>query len=105
MIPEAAVWAIIGLPLAAGLIIIAALRPWTPRAWRYSGLVATAGIGAAFALSLWALDSATASDGPAGFAPRHWFTVGATDIQPGFRMTVGVLLDRSTPSCSRSCRV
>ena len=93
MIPEAAVWAIIGLPLAAGLIIIAALRPWTPRAWRYSGLVATAGIGAAFALSLWALDSATTSDGPAGFAPRHWFTVGATDIQPGFRMTVGVLLD------------
>jgi NADH-quinone oxidoreductase subunit L len=93
MISEAAVWAIIGLPLGAGLLIVAGLRPWSPRAWRYSGLVAIAGIGGAFALSLWALDSAMNSDGIAGFAPHHWFTVGETATQPGFRMTVGVLLD------------
>ena len=96
MISEAAVWAIIGLPLGAGLLIIGGLRPWSPSLWRYSGLVAMAGIGGAFGLSIWALDSAIDSEGAVGFVPHEWFTIGDAAAGDGFEMTVGVLLDPLT---------
>ena len=58
-IPEGAVWAIFGLPLASLLIIV-----FLPKsAGRYAGHVAALAIGAAFVLSLWALDTALQADG------------------------------------------
>jgi NADH-quinone oxidoreductase subunit L len=92
MIEEAAVWAIIGLPLAAGGLIIFGLRPWAAAPWRYSGLVAILATAGSFGLSLWALDSAIDAPGVVGFDPHEWFTVG--DPQAGgFQLTIGVLLD------------
>jgi NADH-quinone oxidoreductase subunit L len=94
VINEAAVWAIVGLPLLGGLVIIAGLRPWTRSLWRLSGSVSIAAMGAAFALSLWALNSVHGHHGEAvGFAPHSWFTVGGNAAGGAFELTIGVLLD------------
>ena len=92
MLPEAAAWLIIGLPLLAGVFSIALLRPWRRSLWQYAGYVSIAGTGAAFVLSLIAVNGAM-GHGDAGYEPHLWFAVGATGAQDGFRMTVGILLD------------
>lgn len=93
MLPEAAVWLIIGLPLIAGAAIAGALRPWRRALWPYAGAVSIGGIGGAFILSLLALDEAMGHGGTAGFAPHSWFVVGQAGTAAAFEMTVGVLLD------------
>ncbi len=90
MMPEAAAWLIVGLPLLAGLVNVGVIRPWARSLWPAAGVVGIAGVGGAFALSLLAVWAAM--DGEVGFAPHVWFVVG----EPGtaaFEMTVGVLLD------------
>ena len=93
MIPEAAVWAIVAIPLAAGLLIVAVVRPWVRSAWRYAGYVGIAGIGGAFALGVWALTSTLGHEEAIGFASHPWLDVGRTEASGGFALTVGVLLD------------
>ena len=92
MLPEAAAWLIIGLPLLAGVFSIAVLRPWRRSLWQYAGYVGIAGTGAAFVLSLIAVNGAM-GNGDAGYEPHAWFAVGAVGAQDGFQMTVGILLD------------
>ena len=89
MLAEGAAWLIIGLPLAAGLICAAALRPWRRALWRVAGYAGVAGTAGAFALSLVAVNGAMGHGG-AGYEPHTWFAVGGAG---GFTMTVGVLLD------------
>lgn len=94
MISEAAVWAIIGLPLLGGLINAAIVRPAGPGAWRYAGLVSIGTIGGSFVLSVWALNSVLGHGGGAiGFTPHPWFTVGDVGGGSAFQFTVGVLVD------------
>ncbi len=94
MINEAAVWAIVGLPLLGGFLIIAVLRPWTRSLWQASASVGIVAIGGAFALSLWALNSVRGHHGESiGFSPHSWFTVGGDVTQGAFELTIGVLLD------------
>ncbi len=94
MINEAAVWAIVGLPLLGGLIIIAGLRPWTQSLWRLSGYVGIGAMAGAFALSLWALNSVRGHHGESvGFDPHSWVTVGGDAAEGAFELTIGVLLD------------
>ena len=93
MISEAAVWAIVGLPLIAGFVIVLGLRPWTRSLWRTSGYLSIAAIGSAFGLSIWALDSVGGHHGEAiGFDPHSWFAVGGNG-SGAFELTVGVLVD------------
>ena len=92
MLPEAAAWLIIGLPLLAGVLNVALLRPWSRALWRYAGYVSILGTGGAFALSLAALNYAMGHGG-ADYEPHAWFAVGALGSQDGFHMTVGILLD------------
>ncbi|MCY4449147.1 MAG: NADH-quinone oxidoreductase subunit L [Chloroflexi bacterium] len=92
MLPEAAAWLIIGLPLLAGVFNIAVLRPWRRSLWQYAGYVGIVGTGAAFVLSLIAVNGAMGS-GDAGYEPHAWFAVGAIGAQDGFQMTVGIFLD------------
>lgn len=89
MLPEAAAWLIIGLPLLAGLICIGALRPWRRGLWPLAGYVGVAGTTGAFALSLVAVNGAM-GQGDANYEPHRWFAVGG---RGGFEMTVGLLLD------------
>lgn len=89
MLPEAAAWLIIGLPLLAGLVCAGALRPWRRGLWPVAGYVGVAGTAGAFALSLVAVNGAM-GHGSAGYEPHTWFAVGGAG---GFTMTVGVLLD------------
>jgi NADH-quinone oxidoreductase subunit L len=94
VINEAAVWAIVGLPLLGGFVIIAGLRPWTRSLWRSSGYVGIAAIGGAFALSVWALNSVRGHHGESiGFDPHSWFVVGGEVADGAFELTIGVLLD------------
>jgi NADH-quinone oxidoreductase subunit L len=94
LINEAAVWAIIGLPLLGGLVIIAGLRPWSRSLWQFSGYVGIATMAGAFALSLWALNSVRGHHGEAiGFDPHSWFVVGGAAADGAFELTIGVLLD------------
>ncbi len=93
MVSEAAVWAIIGLPLAAGAVAALGLLPAARPLARASGSVAVLGVAGAFALSLAALDSTIGADGAAGFAAWSWLTVGDPASAAGFEVTVGLLLD------------
>jgi NADH-quinone oxidoreductase subunit L len=94
VINEAAVWAIVGLPLLGGLVIIAGLRPWSKSLWRFAGITGIVAIGGAFVLSLWALNSVRGHHGEAiGFDPHTWLTVGGDAADGAFELTIGVLLD------------
>lgn len=92
MISELATWLIVALPLAAGLTIAGAIRPWNQSLWSYSGYIGIAGVGGAFLLSLVAVN-ATMANYEGGFAPHSWFVVGDIGTQQAFEMTVGILLD------------
>jgi len=96
MIPELAVWLIIGLPLLAGALVVAGLRPWTRSLWRFSGYVTITAVAGSFALSLWGLNSVIESHGEVGFEPHRWLDVGVVGTMGGFSFTVGVLLDPLT---------
>lgn len=75
-IPEGAAWAILLLPIASLAIIGFITKPFP----RLSGYVTIAAIGAAFALSLWALDSVIENDGHALHFGRHdWLTIGTAN--------------------------
>ena len=94
MINEAAVWAIVGLPLLGGLVIIAGLRPWSRSLWQFSGYVGIGTMAGAFALSLWALNSVRGHHGESiGFDPHSWLVVGGAAADGAFELTIGVLLD------------
>ena len=96
MIPEPAVWGIIGLPLATAAIIALVLRPLHHSLARLSGYLACLGIGGSLALSLWALGSTLGHREPVGYQPHQWFTIGAPATGGGFEMSVGLLLDPLT---------
>jgi NADH-quinone oxidoreductase subunit L len=97
MIPEAAVWAIIGIPFACFLIIVALIRPFMNDFPRVSGYTTIGGLLVAFILSVWALWSVMDSSAHSlHFASYEWFTIGDFGSGAGFQMTVGLLLDPLT---------
>jgi NADH-quinone oxidoreductase subunit L len=98
-VPEWAVWAIMFLPLGSfALIGLASFLGLTSSngarpAWdhRFSGYLTIAAIGAAFLLSLWALDSVIDTDGSrVGFDPHEWVTVSPLNVE------IGITLDGLT---------
>jgi NADH-quinone oxidoreductase subunit L len=92
MIPEAAVWAIWALPLAA-FAVIAALVPTGlfRRAPIVAPLIALAAMLTSFCLSLWALTAVWGHEGEmVGFATHRWLEVGNLEI------TMGIHLDGLT---------
>ena len=64
MIPEAASWLILFLPLISFLLIIFVVRPLFGSAAIVAGFVAVLSIGASFVLSVWALASVIDTPGP-----------------------------------------
>ncbi len=96
MIPEAALWAIIGLPLASFVIIALVIRPFFNRYARVSGFLTILAILAALGLSAWALQSVMDARGALEFEPHSWLRLGAPATGAGFELTVGVLLDPLT---------
>ena len=100
MISEAAVWAIVALPLTTAAVIAFFVRPLfngpARGHARWSGYLLVAAMAAALALSVWALNSTLGNHGDAiGFASHSWFTIG-DPARGGFEMTVGLLLDPLT---------
>ena len=96
MIPEQAAWLILFLPIAGFALISFVVRPLAGADSRLAGYAAIASIGAAFALSVWALRSTLGHHGEAvGFEPHAWFVIG-DPAAGGFEMTVGFLLDPLT---------
>ena len=89
MIPEAAVWAIFFIPLAAFLVIALIVRPFFNRFSFQSGLIAILAIGASLVLSCWALQSVIFR-GPEDFGPHQWMAVGSLEIG------LGIILDELT---------
>jgi NADH-quinone oxidoreductase subunit L len=95
-IPEAAVWAILFLPMGSLVTIAFFTRPFP----KLSGYVTIAAIGTAFLLSLWALDSVIETDGHAlAFNAREWLSVSTTNPQLEFlggqslHVDIGVRID------------
>jgi NADH-quinone oxidoreductase subunit L len=95
-IPEAAVWAILLLPVASLLTIAFITRPYP----KLSGYVTIAAIGTAFALSLWALDSVIENDGHAlAFSAHEWLSIGTNNpvLQqlggPSLTVDIGLRID------------
>ena len=90
MISEPAVWLILFLPLASFVLIAFVIRPFFNRyAWAAGHLTILA-IGAAFALSLWALGSVINADGEIVWGAHDWLAVGDLDFD------VGILMDPLT---------
>ena len=92
MIPEAAVWGIVALPLASFVLIALVIRPFFNSYARLSGYLTILAILGSLVLSIWALSGVTGHEGPVGYEPHTWFSVGGPGAG-GFEMTVGVLLD------------
>lgn len=81
-IPEGAVWGIFILPLAALLLII-----FSPHWKALPGVIAALAMGAALALSLWALDSVDQANGGRIVFPLHeWLHVGPVNIDAGINL-------------------
>ena len=114
MIPEQAAWLILFLPIAGFTLISFVIRPLIGADSRLAGYTAIASIGAAFALSVWALRSTLGHHGEAVRlrAARVVRRRRPSAAQDGFQMTVGILLDplsaimagRSSPASAWSCR-
>ncbi len=80
-IPEAAVWAILFLPVGSLLTIAFFTRPFP----KLSGYVTIAAMAAAFLLSLWVLDSVIETDGHAlPFTSHEWLSVSTDNPQLAF---------------------
>ncbi len=76
-IPEGVVWAILLLPVASMLTIGFLTKPYP----KLSGFVTIAVIGAAFAFSLWALDSSIDADGHRlAFGTHEWLKISGGDL-------------------------
>ena len=91
MIPEAASWLILFLPLISFLLIVFVIRPLLGSAAITAGYVAVLSIGASFALSIWALASVIDAPGHLQDYPSHtWLDLGALQIK------VGILMDSLT---------
>ena len=91
MISEQQAWAILFLPLASFLLIGLGIRPFlNSRYSRLSGYVTILAIGAAFALSLWALQSTLGHHDPIGWDSHKWLAIGGLEIR------IGILMDPLT---------
>ena len=91
MIAEQQAWAILFLPLASFLLIGLGIRPFlNSRYSRISGYVTVMAIGAAFALSLWALQSTLGRHDPIGWDSHLWLAIGEMEIR------IGILMDPLT---------
>ena len=89
MIGEAAIWAILLLPLGSFAVISLVVRPFFNRFSLASGLLLIASLGAALGLSIWALRSViTGQD--LTLEPHPWLDVGAAVID------LGLLVDQLT---------
>ena len=92
MIPEAAVWAIVALPLGSFALIVFVIRPFFNTYSRVSAYLTILALLGSLGLSVWALSDVTGNEGAIGYASHSWFSVGGPGAG-GFEMTVGVLLD------------
>ena len=91
MIPEAASWLILFLPLISFLFIVIVVRPLLGSATIVAGFVAVLAIGASFVLSIWALASVIDAPGHLQDYPSHsWLDIGGLEIK------VGILMDSLT---------
>ena len=91
MMSEQQAWAILFLPLASFLLIGLGIRPFlNGRYARLSGYVTVLAIGAAFALSLWALQSTLGHHDPIGWDSHIWLAIGDLEIR------IGILMDPLT---------
>ena len=91
MIPEAASWLILFLPLISFLFIVFVVRPLLGSATIVAGFVAVLAIGASFVLSIWALASVIDAPGHLQDYPSHsWLDIGGLEIK------VGILMDSLT---------
>ena len=83
MIPEAAVWAIFFIPLAAFVVIGLIIRPFFNRYRYVSSVVLIAGLAVCLVFAFWTLISVVDNHGGLGFAAHHWLSVGGIDIRMG----------------------
>ena len=90
MMTEPAAWAILLLPLGSFLLIALLIRPFLNRYSQLSGYVTILAIGAALALSLWALESTLGHHDPIGWSSHSWVTIDDLDIR------VGIIMDPLT---------
>ena len=87
---EAAAWAILFLPLASFVLIVAVIRPFFNRFEAFSGYITIAAIGAAFVLSIIALAAVWDGHGEIGWEPHSWIVIGELEI------SIGILMDPLT---------
>ena len=90
-ISEQTAWAILFLPLGCFLLIALVIRPLLPSRYApLSGYVTVLAIGAAFALSLVALNTTLGREEAIGWASHSWVTIGDLDVR------VGIIMDPLT---------
>ena len=90
-ISEPTAWAILFLPLGCFLLIALVIRPLLPGRYApLSGYVTVLAIGAAFVLSMVALNSTLGHEGPIGWPSHSWVAIGDLDIR------VGIIMDPLT---------
>ena len=91
MIPEAASWLILFLPLISFLLIVFVVRPLFGSAAIVAGFVAVLSIGGSFVLSIWALASVIDTPGHLqDYSSHSWLDIGGLEIK------VGILMDSLT---------
>ena len=91
MIPEAAAWLILFLPLISFVVIVLFIRPTLGSAAQVSGYITVLAIAASLGLSIWALGSVIDTPDHLREYPSHsWMDVGPLDIK------VGILMDSLT---------
>ena len=91
MIPEAASWLILFLPLISFLLIVFVVRQVFGSATMLAGYTAVLAIGASFVLSIWALATVIDAPGHLQDYPSHtWLDIGPLEIK------VGILMDSLT---------
>ncbi|MBI4284572.1 MAG: NADH-quinone oxidoreductase subunit L [Chloroflexi bacterium] len=83
---EAAAWLVLFLPLASFLIISLVIRPFFNRYSQWAGYLTILAIGGALVLSLMALKATTGHEGPIGWDPHSWITVGSFNLRLGIYM-------------------
>ena len=87
MIPEAASWLILFLPLISFLLIVFVVRPLFGSAAIVAGFVAVLSIGASFVLSVWALASVIDTPGHLqDYSSHAWMDIGVLQIKMGILM-------------------
>ena len=86
---EAAIWAILLLPMASFGVIALIIRPFLNRHFALSGLVLILPLAAAFGLSIWTLREVIVG-ADLNFDPHLWLEVGSATIE------MGLLVDQLT---------